>query len=180
MTFRLQLMVDKSFVIRVYAIVINEHSQVLLSDEYVLDRYITKFPGGGLKWGEGPIDCLKREAMEEFGQAIEVISHFYTSDFFQRAAFYKESQLINIYYRARFMEPTQFKISTKPFDFEQKVNGSQSFRWVDVSAITPDETTFASDKRVVQLLKVAKLQPQLCLECGNVAGRQPVSIAVRR
>jgi ADP-ribose pyrophosphatase YjhB (NUDIX family) len=149
-------MVDKRFVIRVYAIIINERNQVLLSDEYVLDTYMTKFPGGGLEWGEGPVDCLKREAMEEFGQSIEVLGHFYTTEYFQKALFYEESQLISIYYLARFTEPVQFRISTKPFDFNGKVNGSQSFRWMDVDKLVPDELAFPIDRKVAQLLKAAR------------------------
>jgi ADP-ribose pyrophosphatase YjhB (NUDIX family) len=147
---------DKRFVIRVYAIITNEQNQVLLSDEYVLDTYMTKFPGGGLEWGEGPVDCLKREAIEEFGQSVDIISHFYTTDYFQKALFYEETQLISIYYLAKFTEPIQFKISTKPFDFEEKVNGNQSFRWVTIDELNPEELTFPIDKKVAQMLKNIK------------------------
>lgn len=77
------------FIIRVYGILINENKEVLLSDEYYKGVKITKFPGGGLNYGEGTIDCLKREALEEFGQPIEVIEHFYTTDFFKNHFFTK-------------------------------------------------------------------------------------------
>ena len=66
----------KHFNIRVYGLLINDHNEVLLSDEYVLDTYMTKFPGGGLKFGEGPEECILRECIEEFGQEAEIISHF--------------------------------------------------------------------------------------------------------
>ena len=145
--------VDKQFVIRVYAVIINERNEVLISDEYVLDKYMIKFPGGGLDWGEGTIDCLKREAMEEFGQEIEVTGHFYTTDYFQQAIFYKETQLFSIYYRAEFKEPIRFRISTQTFDFPPGVNGSQSFRWKPVHELDPEEFTFPIDKKVAQMLK---------------------------
>jgi 8-oxo-dGTP diphosphatase len=125
-------MVDKSFVIRAYAVVINDRNQVLLSDEYLMNTYMTKFPGGKLEWGEGPIDCLKREALEEFGQPVEIIDHFYTSDFFQTALLYQESQVLSIYYLAQFEGPIRFKLSTKRFDFAEPVHGSQSFRWIGI------------------------------------------------
>lgn len=146
-------MAEKRFVIRVYAIIINERNEVLLSDEYVKNTYMTKFPGGGLEWGEGTIDCLKREALEEFGQAIEVLQHFYTTDYFQKAMFYEESQLMSIYYVARFLEPIRFSISTKPFDFLNIINGSQSFRWKSVSNLIADDFTFPVDQKVALMLK---------------------------
>jgi 8-oxo-dGTP diphosphatase len=150
-------MVDKRFVIRVYAVVINDRNQVLLSDEYMRNAYMTKFPGGRLEWGEGPTDCLKREALEEFGQSIEIIDHFYTSDFFQKCIFYEESQLLTIYYLAQFNEPINFKISTKPFDFTEAAHGSQSFRWIGLDDLEQEELTFPIDWKVAQLLKSAKL-----------------------
>jgi ADP-ribose pyrophosphatase YjhB (NUDIX family) len=101
----------KHFNIRVYGLLINEKMQILLTDEYMLNRKMTKFPGGGMHFGEGPEDCLKREAREEFGQEIEIIGHFYTTGFFQRALFYEDHQLISIYYRIRFFDPPRFKIS---------------------------------------------------------------------
>ena len=45
------------FNIRVYGLLINNLNQVLVSDENIKGHYITKFPGGGLEFGEGIIDC---------------------------------------------------------------------------------------------------------------------------
>ena len=52
------------FNIRVYGILINEQDQVLITDELIKGHKITKFPGGGLEFGEGTIDCIKREFIE--------------------------------------------------------------------------------------------------------------------
>ncbi len=139
--------------IRVYGIILNEKNEILLSDEYVLDRYMTKFPGGGLIPGEGTEDCLKREAIEEFGQEIDIISHYYTTGFFQKALFYEDHQLISIYYKARLKEPPAFKISTKEFDFQEKQNGSQSFRWESLSKLEEEDLTFPIDRVVIKMLK---------------------------
>lgn len=143
----------KQINLRVYGIILNEKNELLLSDEYVLDRYMTKFPGGGLIPGEGTEACLKREAIEEFGQEIEIISHYYTTHFFQKALFYPDHQLISIYYKAKFKEAIKFKISATAFDFEGKINGSQSFRWVPLNEIIENDLTFPIDKIVIQMLK---------------------------
>ncbi len=79
-------------IIRVYGLIINDRNQILLSDEFQLGTKMMKFPGGGLEPGEGPADCIKREAIEELGQEVEIISHFYTTDFFQKALFYENHQ----------------------------------------------------------------------------------------
>lgn len=131
----------------------KKKAQILLSDEYVLDLKMTKFPGGGLNFGEGPEDCIKREAMEEFGQEIEIIEHFYTTGFFQRALFFEDQQLISIYYLIKFREKPRFKISVKPFDFPDRVNGNQSFRWADIDTLPIDELRYPIDRHVLDLLK---------------------------
>ena len=75
------------FNVRVYGILINEAKQVLVSDEYIRGAYITKFPGGGLEFGEGTRDCLQREFMEEMNLKVAVGNHLYTTDHFQLSAF---------------------------------------------------------------------------------------------
>jgi 8-oxo-dGTP diphosphatase len=146
----------KHFNLRVYGLILNDKNQVLLSDEYVLDQRMTKFPGGGLRFGEGPADCIKREALEEFGQEIEILEHFYTTHFFQKALFYPDHQLISIYYLVRFSEPVRFTISDTPFDFPEMINGSQSFRWADIATLGEEDLNFPVDRYVLGLLKNRK------------------------
>lgn len=141
------------FVIRVYGILINDLTEVLLSDEYRFGMQMTKFPGGGLKFGEGPEDCLRREAMEEFGQPVDIISHFYTTGFYQKAMFFDNHQLISIYYRISLPDPVSFDISAKPFDFTEPVDGNQSFRWKDINELTGDDLTFPVDRVVAEILR---------------------------
>ena len=141
----------KHFNIRVYAIIIM-NNKILLCDEYLNNMKMTKFPGGGLQFGEGTIDCLKREAIEEFGQEVEITEHFYTTDFFQKALFYEDHQLISIYYKVRFLEPPKFKISEMPFDFEL-INGNISFRWKNIQNLSLSDLSFPIDKVVAKKLK---------------------------
>ena len=84
--------------IRVYGIIINDKKQVLLSDELRHGIAFTKFPGGGLEWGEGTKDCLKRELQEELGLSAEIGDLFYVNDFAQLSAFRKNDQLFSFYY----------------------------------------------------------------------------------
>ncbi len=143
-----------NFVIRVYGLFRNEKNEILLTDEFRLGQKMTKFPGGGLEFGEGTIDCLKREIKEECnGQEIENIRHFYTTDFFQKALFYNNHQLISIYYTAEISGPVKFRITSKPFDFNKPENGNQSFRWVKINELEPDDLSFPIDKFVVSRLK---------------------------
>ncbi len=145
-----------NFVVRVYGLILNDKKEVLLTDEFQLNTTMTKFPGGGLEFGEGTFDCLKREIREECnGQEIKNISHFYTTDFFQKALFYQNHQLLSIYYLAELEEPVCFTISEKAFDFGKMENGSQSFRWVKMIELNEDEFTFPIDKFVCKKLKKA-------------------------
>ena len=141
-----------NFTLRIYGIILNKKMEILISDEYVLDTYMIKFPGGGLEFGEGTIDCLKREAREELNQEVEIISHYYTTDYYQKALYYEKHQLISIYYLAKLMGKPNFRISTKQFDFEKGINGSQSFRFVPIYDLINEPLTFPIDKKVAQKL----------------------------
>lgn len=140
--------------IRVYGLVVNSKQEILISDEFELNMKMTKFPGGGLEFGEGITDALKREFREECaGQELENIRHFYTTDFYQKARFFENTQLINVYYLADLKQPFQFKISEQAFDFEIGSSQTQSFRWVKINALKEDDFTFPIDKFVAGKLK---------------------------
>ena len=55
---------------RVYGIIINDHQEVLISDEFRFGLYFRKFPGGGVEKGEGIIQALKREFFEELDEDL--------------------------------------------------------------------------------------------------------------
>lgn len=145
-------MQTKRFNIRVYFLLINEHKEVLVSDEIIRSNKYTKFPGGGLEWGEGIAECLQREAREELGQEIEIGEHFYTLDFFIESAFQQGDQVIAMYYLARLKSPPLFRIAEKRFDFKQTVLNEESFRWVGIKDLKTEDFTFPADKKVVELL----------------------------
>jgi len=139
------------FNVRVYGILINDAGQVLLSDEQEYGMRFTKFPGGGLEPGEGLIDGLKREFVEECNLNIDVISHFYTTDFYVKSAF-NNSQVISIYYLVKNIDPINLNIKTVVFDFDSEGDTLQAFRWVNLSDMHLEDFIFPTDKRVAELL----------------------------
>jgi 8-oxo-dGTP diphosphatase len=139
------------FNVRVYGLLINEHQEVLVSDEQEYGMQFTKFPGGGLEYGEGLTDGLKREFVEECNAEIEVISHFYTTDFFVKSAF-NDSQIISVYYLVRNINALDLNFKIKVFDFDGEGDVLQAFRWVKLSELREDDFTFPIDKHVAGLL----------------------------
>jgi 8-oxo-dGTP diphosphatase len=140
------------FNVRVYGLLINEHHQVLLADEEVKGYRFTKFPGGGLEFGEGLTDALKREFMEECNTEIKVLEHFYTTDFFVKSAF-NDSQIISIYYKVGLVSTLYTTTKTELFDFADAGEELLAFRWKNIAELQPEDVTFPIDQHVVELLK---------------------------
>jgi 8-oxo-dGTP diphosphatase len=150
------------FNLRVYGILINEKKQVLVADEFIRGAYYTKFPGGGLEFGEGTRDCLKREFIEEMGLAVQVTDHIYTTDFFQMSAFKPEDQIISIYYYVTPLEEIRAPIRDKLFDFDAeqlemytKTGETETFRFIDWNDFSAEKVTLPIDKIVADLVKSA-------------------------
>lgn len=140
---------EKRFNIRVYGLLINDRDEVLISDECEYGQFFTKFPGGGLEWGEGLRDGLKREFMEELGLEVEVQDLFYCTDFFVESAWRKNDQLISIYYKVECSgkNALNFAKYASPF-FE----AGEKFRWISITDLTPEVFTFPIDKVVAKHL----------------------------
>jgi len=143
------------FNVRVYGLLIRE-GKVLISDELIHGKNITKFPGGGLEFGEGTLDAIKREMMEETNTPIEIVRHFYTTDFFQASAFNPNSQVISIYYIIKNTSPLATHVTDISFNFTEIKEGAISFRWLDIQSISEKDFTFPIDKKVASLLKEYK------------------------
>lgn len=153
------------FNVRVYGILINDQRQVLVSDEFIRGEYYTKFPGGGLEFGEGTRDCLKREFKEEMDLEVEVGDHIYTTDYFQLSAFNPSHQIISIYYFAKALEAIKCPIRTTVFDFDDQQLGIyretgeiETFRFIDWDDFGPDKVTLPIDKIVSEMVKRLNLK----------------------
>lgn len=140
------------FNVRVYGILVNKLDQVLFSDEEEHGFRFSKFPGGGLEYGEGLIDALKREFMEECNAEIDVIDHFYTTDFFIKSVF-NDSQVISVYYLVEPKSELLLNFREKIFDFDSNGDILQAFRWKNIADLDISDVTFPTDQRVVELLK---------------------------
>jgi ADP-ribose pyrophosphatase YjhB (NUDIX family) len=148
------------FNIRVYGILINEKKQVLVSDEFIRGSYYTKFPGGGLEFGEGTRECLKREFKEEMDLEVEIGDHIYTTDFFQMSAFNPEHQIVSIYYFANPIEPIKAPLRDTLFDFDEQqmkvykeTGETETFRFIDWDNFSEDSVTLPIDKIVAGIIK---------------------------
>jgi 8-oxo-dGTP diphosphatase len=148
------------FNIRVYGILLGENSQVLVSDEFIRGNYYTKFPGGGLEFGEGTRDCLRREFKEEMNLEIKVTDHIYTTDFFQLSAFNPGHQIVSIYYFAEALEPIRVTLRNKPFDFDEremsvykKTGETETFRFIEKDIFSEEVVTLPIDKIVAGIVK---------------------------
>ena len=133
-------MLPENFNLRVYGICINDHDKLLYSEETYSGHHIIKFPGGGLEYGEGTHDCLKREFREEFNAEIKIIEHFYTTDFYQRSAFNKKDQIISIYY----IIELENNIEKSPDNI--------NVNWLSLSELKADHFTFPIDQKVASML----------------------------
>lgn len=138
----------EKFNLRVYGILINAHNEVLLCDEVLAGHRFTKFPGGGLEFGEGLHDALKREWMEELQTRIEIEEHIYTTDYFQPSAFNPEHQLISIYYKVGLCDTLNIQTSNKEFDFS--IYPAICFRWQPIITLSEEMLTFPVDQLVVR------------------------------
>lgn len=117
----------KGFNIRVYALcVVN--NQILTITETFANNLITKMPGGGLEFGEGTIDCLKREFKEELNLDIIVDEPFYIQENFVNSLANDQKQLIVLYFKATILNIHQLKI------LEPKI---KQVEWISVHEKNP-------------------------------------------
>ena len=133
------------FNVRIYGALICE-GHILLSDERVKDFSFTKLPGGGLEFGEGTIDCLKREFLEETALKVEVLRHLYTTDFFQTSGFDPNHQVMSVYYVVKAEELK----SIRPIEAQE---ANQQLKWIKLSDLSEGHITFPIEKKIVPELK---------------------------
>jgi 8-oxo-dGTP pyrophosphatase MutT (NUDIX family) len=141
------------FNLRVYGVCIQD-AHLLITDEVRWGHPMTKLPGGGLEYGEGIEDCLKREWMEELEAEIEVGKVFFANPFFLRSSFNPADQVVCFYYEVKLLSEPKGHFTDIPMDFPVGQEGDlQAFRWLPIDHVNEQVFTFPSDKAVAKELK---------------------------
>ncbi|MCR4031959.1 MULTISPECIES: NUDIX domain-containing protein [Flavobacterium] len=112
-----------NFSVRTYAIC-EQNDKILALYEYHKGKIYCKLPGGGVEFGEGILDCLYREFLEELNVKIEIVEHLYTQEHFVESIVDDGRQLLLIYYIVKINNIEEMAISTP--DIER-------FEWIDVN-----------------------------------------------
>src|SRR5690606_29219027 len=131
------------FNIRTYGILINDKREILISDELYHGQQFSKFPGGGLEFGESLPDAIKREFIEECNLKIEKMELLYVTDSVVPSAF-NDSQVIGVYYQLFTDEKFNWPIKSAVFDFEE--GSIQAFRWISLEDFSIQDLTFTMDQ----------------------------------
>ncbi len=139
--------------LRVYGLLVhNDH--VLVADELIKGRQITKFPGGGLEFGEGLKECLVREIREEIGVEAIGLEHFYTTDFFQQSIFHSTPmQVVSVYYTFQVADPTAIPIVQVPFTGITGLGDQEVFRWLKIEGGKDEDISLTIDRIVWRMLR---------------------------
>lgn len=138
-------MILNKFNIRVYGVVLKDEKLLLVKENFKGFEF-TKFPGGGVELGEGLLDALHREIMEELDSHVTTYKHFYTTEFCQQSAFRENEQIVSVYYLVELDHyPNDGLLKTE----EELI---MLFNWMPLSELSTDHVTFPIDKHVLGML----------------------------
>jgi len=130
------------FNVRIYGLLVHENRLLIIREPFA-GMIIDKFPGGGLEFGEGTRDCLKREFKEELNLEIEVLEHIYTQDFFLASRFDEKEQILMIYYKVTAKDIAQLEILDPDI---------QVLIWKDLNEVTTKDLSLPTDKLVLEMV----------------------------
>ena len=138
------------FNLRVYALIINEFEEILISDECRFGQFFSKFPGGGVENNEGIKEALFRELREELKLEISEATFFYFNEFHQASAF-DNSNLLAFYYLIN-IQKKQLELSSAQYSipFEEEV---EKQRWIALRNLHVSDLTFPIDRIVLEKLQ---------------------------
>lgn len=140
-----------SLTVRVYGL-LQHKGQILLSKENIYGKNFTKFPGGGLELGEGVLDCLQREFMEEVNIELSRWTLFHINESFLQSTFDSTMQVLSIYYKV-WSDQADKVITGDPQETSLlKAHSDQILYWSDLQLLRQEPIQLPIDQEVVQLL----------------------------
>tara|TARA_Y100000589_G_scaffold303484_1_gene315879 strand:- start:1596 stop:2099 length:504 start_codon:yes stop_codon:yes gene_type:complete len=141
-----------SFNLRSYGLLI-EDDRVLLSKEWY-PHYpdgMIKFPGGGVKLGEGVGQAVRREFIEELEMPISIESIFHVPDGFLKSHF-DDTQVVAFYWNVKRLGGQIPLDSPRDILTDKGTPGRQKFMWIPLGELKSEKMTFPFDKEVAELL----------------------------
>lgn len=143
----------KAFTVRVYGYLIDSSKQNLLCvRENVGPISALKFPGGGVEFGEGIDDALKREFFEETGLHIEPRKLVSCNRTFVQSMVEPEKQVIVLHFIVGCATALSKRQSILSPD------SSLNFEWHEIDERLYDKLSFQTDKTAYQ--EFTKLAPE--------------------
>lgn len=138
------------FNLRVYALIINEFKEILISDEYRFGKFFSKFPGGGVEHNEGIQEALFRELEEELKLQASKASFYYFNEFHQASAF-DNSNLVAFYYLMNIQKKElELPLEAYAIPFAQE---TEKQRWIALRELKVSDLTFPIDQIVLEKLQ---------------------------
>lgn len=87
----------ETFRVGAYGILI-EDGKVLLTHTRIPSGAVWNLPGGAVELGEGPLEALKREFIEETGLQVVASGLAHASERFHQSKDYPQNQLVKLYW----------------------------------------------------------------------------------
>lgn len=135
--------IPKYFRIGVYGLLLM-NEKILLAKENIKGMQVVKFPGGGLQFGEGILDALKREFKEELNVEIDILQNIYINEFYVQSAIDPDYQVITLYYLVQ---------TNQPLPENSFFIHDIQFVWKSVYDMDENFFTFETDKQAFIHLK---------------------------
>jgi ADP-ribose pyrophosphatase YjhB (NUDIX family) len=131
--------------LRVYGLAIR-NNHVLVSKEYIANKWLIKFPGGGVNPQESLTDALCREFREEVQCTVSESQHFYTTDAYVPSWFDSKQRVLSVYFTISLLELQPHNALVLPKRSEHEVY------WAPISMATLNSIDLPIERTVFKLL----------------------------